>query len=560
MRLEHLFIEGFNTAIYGYGWGTFIISDVMGDDYNGIFISGAGDNMAILDTRFEPFYAINSPNAHVGAQAHLTGIQQDSARLHFAPDSLKNVQVGDYAANLSGPHAGAISQGTKVILVDPKSSEVELSQVPTASLDPDDIISFGGSWARPGVSFYFQGNAGNTTGWYCQRCFSFMYQHGAVIDGTGIGTMSDADFEYQNAFDPETDGSGTFGIRVAGGSAGVSITQSSMGGQAIPFINDMAPPHVLQLANVGFGYPDFIITAGSPGSKATAGAWFSGRTGESEIVTLAGSAAAGTEQMLSVNGQSFSYTTQRGGPAGRILSAWGRAFNSDPILAAQHVVAYRSGDSLSIFAPPSVTLTVAPRVSGSVTASLRKGQSSPGSWGSVNGFTYNGPARFPAVVVGPHDDLSLAFSNFPGDNNGNLPTGAFAIDTSDTKMQFLTWPAGQASSNTLSRAAGDPRWPGAPAPCAARSRRRGRRGLHDDLPHRVSSYSGLHRLQPDRIAAWRLRGNGANTDDPNPSIFGRGGGEERKEKGEGEEREGERRRGGVRGGWQRQPVLFMCSP
>jgi hypothetical protein len=57
---------------------------------------------------------------------------------------------------------------------------------------------------------------------------------------------------------------------------------------------------------------------------------------------------------------------------------------------------------------------------------------------------------FPPSWCGPHDELSLAFSNFPGDSNGHLPAGAFAIDPSDTKVQFLTWPAGEARSNTLS--------------------------------------------------------------------------------------------------------------
>jgi hypothetical protein len=48
----------------------------------------------------------------------------------------------------------------------------------------------------------------------------------------------------------------------------------------------------------------------------------------------------------------------------------------------------------------------------------------PGSWGSVNGFIYNYTAR--------------------------LLTGAFAVDPSDTNVQFLTSAADEARSNTLS--------------------------------------------------------------------------------------------------------------
>jgi hypothetical protein len=448
IRLEHLFIEGFNTAIYDYGWGTFIISDVMGDTYNGMFVTAAGDNMSILDVRFEPFYAIGSPNAHVGVQAHIAAAQAAGTRLRFAANALNTVQAGDYAAILSGPHAGVIPPGTKVVTVDPKASEAVLSQAPTTALAAGDAISFGGSWARPGVSFTFQGNGGNTTGWYCQRCFSFMYRHGALIDGSGVGTMTDADFEYQHAFDPGTDGSGTFGIRLAGGSSGISIAQSSVGGQTLPFIDDMAPAHAVQLANVRFGYPDFIITAGTGGPKGVAGAWFSGRTGEPVVVTLTGAAGGGAEQALIVNGRTVAYTPP--GPAARVLSAWARALNSDPALIAQHVVAYWSANDLALFAPAGLALDVIPRVSGPLTASLKKGAASPGAWGNVNGFVYDGPPRLPAVVVGPHDDLALTFADFSGDNAGNLPPGAFAIDPTSSRVQFLTYPAGSAGNNTLS--------------------------------------------------------------------------------------------------------------
>ncbi len=453
VRLRHLYIEGFNTAITSFGWGTFIISDVMGDTYNGVFISGAGDNMAVADTRFEPFYAIRSANAHVGAHAPLKDEAGRGTRLRFDSDAISQVQPGDYAALMSGPRAGAIPPGTTVVSVDAKSGEVELSKAPATPLASGDVINFGGSWARPGVSFYFQGN---TTGWYCQRCFSFMYRHGAVIDSAGIGAMTDADFEYQHAFDPGSDGIGTFGVRLAGGSAGVSIDRSSMGGQAIALTDDMAPPHEVHMSNLDLVYPDFIITANAGGPNGIAGAWFSGRTGDSVVVKVSGSAPPGSDQTLVVNGETFSYAGAAGGGPRRIASAWARALNSDPALVAKHVVGYFRDDTLTIYAPPGVALTVSNRLSAPVTATLRKGQPSPGAWGSINGFSYNGPARIPAVVVRPHDDLPLLFSNFPGDNTGNMPSGAFAIDPTDTKVQFLTYPAGAAGNSVLSGCGRDP--------------------------------------------------------------------------------------------------------
>lgn len=453
VRLEHLYIEGFNTAITSFGWGTFIISDVMGDTYNGVFISGAGDNMTVVDTRFEPFYAIRSANAHVGAHAPIKEDANRGTQLRFEPDAVKQVEPGDYAAVMFGAHAGAIPPGTKVVSVDARSGEMELSKAPATPLANGDVVNFGGSWARPGVSFYFQGD---TTGWYCQRCFSFMYRHGAVIDSAGIGIMTDADFEYQHAFDPGSDGIGTFGIRLAGGSAGVGISHSSMSGQAITLIDDMAPPHAVHLSNVDLGYPDFIITAATGGPKGIAGAWFSGQTGAPVVVKVTGSAPPGSEQALIVNGETFSYTGAAGSGPRRITSAWARALNTDPALVAKHVVAFFRDDTLMIYAPPEVALNVSNRLSAPVTATLQKGQPSPGAWGSVNGFTYNGPAKTPAIVVAPRDELPLTFSSFPGDNNGNMPSGAFVIDPTDTKVQFLTYPAGAAGNGVLSACGRDP--------------------------------------------------------------------------------------------------------
>lgn len=447
VRLTHLFIEGFNTAIYGFGWGSFIISDVIGDDYNGIFITGAGDNAAILDARFEPFYAIASRRATVGAHGALESAQ--GATLRLPPGVAKAVQPGDFAAVLSGPHAGAIPTGTTVTSVDAAAGTVVLSQAPLAHLAPGDPINFGGAWARPGVAFYLQGDNGNTTGWYCRRCFSFMYRHGAVIDGTGVGSMAEADFEYQHAFDPGTDGHGSFGIRLAGGSAGVSIVHSGVGGEAIGLQDDMAPPHQVTMTDVGFGTPDFIITNAASGPAAVAGGWFSGESGVPVVLRADGPAPAGVTQGLRIGNARFAVTPRPGEGRRQVLSAWGRAVNSDPALAAAHVVAFWAGDTLTLFAPPGMTLDVSAQTSGGLSIMRQAGRPNPGAWAMVNGFAGSGGPGHPAVVVGPRDGLPVVFTNFMGDNNGHVTPGYFAIDPSSTKVQFLSWPAGTTGEQRL---------------------------------------------------------------------------------------------------------------
>lgn len=57
--LRDLFIIGFNTAIKAFG-GDFNIQNVSFDCYNGLDISGAGDNTYIDDMRGEPFYALST--------------------------------------------------------------------------------------------------------------------------------------------------------------------------------------------------------------------------------------------------------------------------------------------------------------------------------------------------------------------------------------------------------------------------------------------------------------------------------------------------------------------
>lgn len=56
VHLSSLFIEGFNTAVHAYS-GQLYISQVWGDDYNGIEVSSAGDNTYVENSRFEPFYS-----------------------------------------------------------------------------------------------------------------------------------------------------------------------------------------------------------------------------------------------------------------------------------------------------------------------------------------------------------------------------------------------------------------------------------------------------------------------------------------------------------------------
>lgn len=64
VHLSGLFIEGFNTAVHTYS-GQVYMNEIWGDDYNGIVVSGAGDNTYIQNSRFEPFYAfgVHPPNS-----------------------------------------------------------------------------------------------------------------------------------------------------------------------------------------------------------------------------------------------------------------------------------------------------------------------------------------------------------------------------------------------------------------------------------------------------------------------------------------------------------------
>jgi hypothetical protein len=68
-----------------------------------------------------------------------------------------------------------------------------------------------GVWNRPGVAFYFHDGG---TGWYCTRCFSFMWQNGLVVSDEGIGTIANSGFEWQRAYGK--DAAGTVGLRWIG--------------------------------------------------------------------------------------------------------------------------------------------------------------------------------------------------------------------------------------------------------------------------------------------------------------------------------------------------------
>lgn len=65
--IRDLFIIGFNTAIQANA-GQFAIQHIVGDDYNGVEVTTAGDNATIDDVRFEPYYAFNT-SATSGAWA-----------------------------------------------------------------------------------------------------------------------------------------------------------------------------------------------------------------------------------------------------------------------------------------------------------------------------------------------------------------------------------------------------------------------------------------------------------------------------------------------------------
>ena len=437
-RLEHLFIEGFNTAVY-INVGDYIVNDVVGDTYNGVMVVGGGDNQLITDTRFEPFLCINSANCTVGETLTTSTAQSAvGTTLQFAAGSVNGVQVGDYVNIITGVSQGFVPLGDTVASVNNTTGVVTLTNPTTSIVAANALVSIGGAWARPGVAFYI---SGGVTGWYCERCFSFMYRGGMIIDGVGVGNGDQNGFEWQHQYDPGSNGIGTIGTRLVGGSAGVSLLDSYNDGYSIG-ASDENTTHYTIFRDIALGSPDFVNGVSGPANIA--GFYFRGKSSTPVIETIGGGVTAGNIASVTINGTTVTYTAQSGDGAYQVAAGLTRAVNMNPILASNHIAASLNGATTEFIAPAATTLTVTQSGAGSMTLTQSAGSIDLGSWGSLDGYTYLSNGN--AIVVDAQVVLPIRISGFSMDNTGEIQ-GSIAIDpTSAGSVHLDGYPDGATSS------------------------------------------------------------------------------------------------------------------
>lgn len=435
VRIEHVFIEGFNWALWAQT-GAFIASDIVADTFNGAYVTNAADNTLLEDVRFEPFYSISSSNIASAGHTYPLNANQSGANasLQFAAGTIGSVQVGDYAAIQTGARAGDITIGTTVQSVNNATGVVTLSASTAATLQSGDDIEIGGAWARPGAAFYFQGN---DTGLRVERPFGFMYRTGLVIDGVSSIDVGGSDFEWQPALDPDTSGYGTVGYRILGPAGDTVVRDAFVGGYSCEYCDETSTsPTVLDNDFAGLADQNY------PSIQTPTGVYLGGQSNAPITITVGGAPVAGNTASITITSASlpsgsltFLYTVQAGDTPASIATWFEMQMNMSLAMAGAHFYAEMLNSTEFEFAGqapryPTATLST----TGGITLSQGSGSPMPGSIGQITGLhltTLGG-----AIITAGANVQSWHIANlfFPGTG---LFSGWANIDSSDREL--ITW-------------------------------------------------------------------------------------------------------------------------
>lgn len=142
-----------------------------------------------------------------------------------------------------------------------------------------------GSWNRPGIAFYFHDGG---TGWYCTRCFAFMWQNGLVLSDEGIGTIANSGFEWQRSYGPTA--AGTVGLRWIGHNAATSAH------------NVYSSGFDTSVSDEGIGEVMMAAMTVLPNARGVTGFYLGGQSADSAAITVGGKVAANSAVTLEFTG------------------------------------------------------------------------------------------------------------------------------------------------------------------------------------------------------------------------------------------------------------------
>jgi hypothetical protein len=293
-----------------------------------------------------------------------------------------------------------------------------------------------GSWDRPGIAFYFHDGG---TGWYCTRCFSFMWQNGIVISDEGVGTVADSGFEWQWSFG--NGASGTVGLRWIGHNAETSAH------------NVYSSGFDTSVSDEGTG--EVIMGAISPSPnthQGTTGFYLGGRSAASPKLEIAGKATQGGAISVAFTQPrpvTVTYQFTQGETPEDIAAGLKNLLVHDQTLIAAHISAHLSRNTVALEWPGAEQVNFHTSATGSVVLKTTTGTPVPGSYGMITETdSINGQQQIPIFTFAPNTFRWTVNGLFA--SNGSLPRHWLKVEMPNNQLTLSAIPWSQLNAGNLS--------------------------------------------------------------------------------------------------------------
>jgi hypothetical protein len=291
-----------------------------------------------------------------------------------------------------------------------------------------------GAWDRPGIAFYFHDGG---TGWYCTRCFSFMWQNGIVISDEGGGTVADSGFEWQWAFG--NGASGTVGLRWIGHNADTSAHNVYSSGFDTS-ASDEGVGEVLMSA----------ISASPNRHQGKTGFYLGGRSASSLQLQIAGEVAEDGSISVAFTQPrpiTLKYQLTPGETAEGIAAGLKNLLVHDQGLVAAHISARLSRDTVTLLWPAAEQVSVRASATGKVVLKTTRDAPLAGSYGMITETDSANAEHIPIFTFAPNTSRWTINGLFA--SNASLPRDWLAVQMPNSQITVSAIPWSRLSAGNL---------------------------------------------------------------------------------------------------------------